>query len=114
MHSNGLPEGFVFACALSDLSPKEGKRFIIDEEDIALFLVNGIVRALSNICPHQHSAIICNGFLEGEYVACPAHGWQFSLQTGRQPDGRKSLDVSEVLVQEGNVYVKPFKKKFNW
>jgi NAD(P)H-dependent nitrite reductase small subunit len=111
---NKIPEGFIRTCRVTELKEGEGRRFIIDDVDVAIFKIKDEIFAAHNLCAHQHAAIIFDGFIEDEYITCPAHGWQFSLRTGRMPEGRKGIDVYEVLVDAGNVYVKVFKKELNW
>ncbi len=108
------PSGFIKACRLSDLKENEGKRIIIDDVDVALYRVGEEVFAVSNICSHQHAAIIYDGFIEEGFVTCPAHGWQFNLRTGNMPEGRKGIDSYEVFMENGDVYVKVHKKELNW
>lgn len=106
--------GFVNVCKTHDLYEKQGKRFFVDDVEIAVFKVDGNIYALSNICSHQHSALIYDGFVEDCKVTCPAHGWQFNLSDGKMAKGRKGLDSYEVKIVDDNVYVKVFKKELNW
>lgn len=105
-------EGFVEVCKLKDLSENRGKKFVVNETEVAVFLVSGRVTALYNICPHQHSSIIHDGFIEDDYVVCPAHGWMFSLSDGKQPDGRRGVDTYPVIILEDKVFIKVKKKSF--
>ena len=105
---------FQKICNISELKENNGKKFIVNYVEIAVFKVNGEVFALNNICPHQHSALIYDGFIEEGCVVCPAHGWMFDLKTGKLPTGGKGLDIYHVQVSEGNVFVKVPEKKFNW
>jgi nitrite reductase/ring-hydroxylating ferredoxin subunit len=107
-------DGFFKVCKYSDLKEKIGQRFFVDDVDIALFKVDGIVYALSNVCLHQKAGIIYEGFIEDGVVTCPAHGWQFELKTGKVPFGIKGLDSYEVEVKDDYVYVKVFKKELKW
>lgn len=107
-------EGFVQLCSINDLNEAQGKRFIVGETEVAVFKINNAVFALSNICPHQHSALIFDGFIENGYVVCPAHGWMFDLATGKTPSGSKGLDNYTVKVIDGKVFVKVSKKEFKW
>jgi 3-phenylpropionate/trans-cinnamate dioxygenase ferredoxin subunit len=107
-------EGFTRICKLSDLKEKLGKRFFVDDIDIAVFKVDGNVYALSNICPHQKTHLIYDGYVENGTVFCPAHGWQFELATGRFVGGIKGLDSYMVKIIADNVYVKVFKKELLW
>lgn len=107
-------DGFLRICSLNDLEVNKGKRFIIGETDVAVFLIDNKIYALSNICPHQHSALIYDGFLEDGFVVCPAHGWKFDLTSGKTSEGGKGLDVFETKLIDDQVYVKIPYKKSNW
>jgi 3-phenylpropionate/trans-cinnamate dioxygenase ferredoxin component len=107
-------EGFHKVCRISELINNSGKRFIVDDIDIAVFKIEGKIYALSNVCPHQHSPLIYDGFIEDGCVVCPAHGWMFNLHTGKTPKGRRGLNSFEVRVEEGEVFVKVYKKVLNW
>ena len=110
----GEMNGFEKVCKVDDLSENIGKRFFIDDVDVAVFKVNGEIYAVSNVCPHQHSAIIYDGFVENCKVVCPAHGWEFNLSDGTLGEGRKGLDSYEVKVVGEDVFVKVFKRELNW
>lgn len=107
-------EGFFKVCRTDELVNNSGKRFIVDNVDIALFKVDEKIYALSNVCPHQHSPLIYDGFLEDGCVVCPAHGWMFNLESGKTPTGQRGLNSFEVRVENGNVFVKVFKKMLKW
>lgn len=106
--------GFTKICSLDQLKESEGKRFIVDDVDIALFRKGDEVFALSNICLHLQSALMYDGFIEEGYVVCPVHRWMFNLRTGRFPSGSKGLDTYEVKVSDNNIYVKVKQQNWNW
>lgn len=119
-HSENI-EGFVKLCPLDELKENSGRRFFVEDPEkngniieVALFKVNGKIFALNNICPHQHSALIYDGFLEDGYVVCPAHGWKFKLADGKMPNGNRGLDSYEVKIINNEILVKVYGKKFNW
>ena len=101
-------------CNLKDLIDGKGKRFIIDDNDIAVFLIKGKVYALSNICPHQHSPIIYDGFIEDEFIVCPAHGWRFRLEDGKKESGHNGLKSYPVKIESEKVFVEIFQNKLKW
>ncbi len=105
---------FTKICSIYDIEENNGKRFIINETEIAVFKVGGNIFALNNICPHQQSALIYDSFIEDGCVVCPAHGWKFDLRTGNKKSGSRGLDSYEVKIVDENIYVKVFPKKFNW
>ena len=107
-------EGFTKICSIDDVKENQGKKFIVGSEEIALFKVKGKFYALSNVCPHQHTSIIYDGFLDAGYVFCPAHGWQFNLETGKQPDGRSGLQSYELIINADEIWIKVVKKEMKW
>lgn len=109
-----IEDGFTKLCRFDQLKEGTGRRFIVDETEVAVFKINNKIYALSNVCPHQHTALIYDGFIEKEYVVCPAHGWKFNLKTGKQPKGEKGLDSFPVIVDNDEVYIKVFKRKLRW
>ena len=105
---------FTKICSVHDIEEDAGKRFIINETEIAVFKTNGNIFALSNICPHQQTALIYDGFIEEGCVVCPAHGWKFDLRTGNKKSGGRGLDSYEVKIIDEIIYVKVVPKRFNW
>lgn len=108
---------FIKICKTSEVYNRKGKRFQLDDEnEIALFKVDGIIYAVDNICPHNHTSQMYDGYIEEMYLACPVHGYQFHLKTGEQPTkmGCK-LRTFEVKVIDDFVYVKkPNEKRFDF
>lgn len=111
---NKNDDGYVFVCKTSDLEIDIGKRFIVNETEVAIFKSNNNIYALSNICPHQHTALIYDGFIEDGCVICPAHGWKFNLHDGKKTGGSRGLDSYEVNVINDDVYVNVIAKEYNW
>lgn len=101
-------------CNLSELTENQGKRFIINDVEIAVFKIKTEVFVLSNICPHQHTALIYDGFIEDGCVVCPAHGWMFNLRTGKQPSGASGLKSFPVKIINNEVYSLVQKKELKW
>ncbi|GJQ63039.1 MAG: (2Fe-2S)-binding protein [Melioribacteraceae bacterium] len=105
---------FERVCALNELKEKQGRRVYVNDVDVAIFLVDGEVYAVNNVCPHQHAAMIYDGFVEDKKVACPIHGWEFDLKTGKLGGERRGLDCYEVKIENGDVFVKANQKTLNW
>lgn len=106
--------GFTRICRSDELKEKIGRRFFVDDVEIAVFKVEDKIYALSNICPHQKTHLIHEGFIDEGKVTCPVHGWQFELRTGNLSKDRKGLTHYDAIVVEGDVYVKVFERKLNW
>jgi nitrite reductase/ring-hydroxylating ferredoxin subunit len=100
-----------------------GSRIIVelDGHSIGVFNVNETFVAVLNVCPHELGPI-CLGRVggttlpsppgeyrwgrEGEILACPWHGWEFDLLTGKPLFGAvPNLRRFPVTVFDGAVYV---------
>ena len=73
----------------------------------ALFRIDGTVRAIDGLCPHEGGPL-AEGTVSKGVVTCPWHGWTFDACTGcsLEPAG-KDVARYPTLVEEGNVYLKP-------
>jgi nitrite reductase/ring-hydroxylating ferredoxin subunit len=72
---------------------------------VALFNIEGNIRALDGVCPHQGGPL-AEGTLEGSTVTCPWHGWQFDTADGRCLTGRPmNQPVYEVTIDGRDVLV---------
>ncbi len=107
-------DDYVEVCKISELKEGQGKRFIVNEVDIAVFKVDGNIYAVSNICPHQHTALIYDGIIEKDCVSCPVHGWTFNLQTGKKTSGSSGLEVYSSKIIGEKLFIKASAKKMNW
>jgi nitrite reductase/ring-hydroxylating ferredoxin subunit len=107
-------DGFIRICSLEELSNNCGQRFIIDEVEIAIFKIEDNIYALSNICPHQQTKMIYDGFIENGCVVCPVHGWMFDLKTGNTPAGGRGLDSYETKIIDTDVYAKISRNELKW
>lgn len=102
-------ESFVKTIKVSDLEENKGKKFNLDEDtEIAIFKVKGNIYVVDNICPHNHTPKIYNGFVYDETVVCPVHFYEFNLKTGDSADfeGGK-LRIFEYKIEDDYIYVKP-------
>ena len=107
-------DGYTRICSITDLSEHEGKRFLANDYEIAIFKIKGEIFALSNKCPHKHTAQIYEGFIEEGCVVCPAHGWMFDLRTGKTRTGEKGLIAYEAKILDNDVYIKLKEKEWKW
>lgn len=78
----------------------------LDRHSIAVFAYDGGFRAISNTCNHQGGPL-CEGRLRGEFVMCPWHGWEYSVLTGKGPEGYGEDAAAVYAVEEraDGVYV---------
>ena len=109
-----MEEGYKKLCKLSALRENQGKRFIVEDVEIAIFKINEEVFAIGNVCPHQHTALLYDGFVENGCVVCPAHGWMFDIRTGKQPSGSRGVDSYPVIIEDEEVYILVKAKELKW
>jgi 3-phenylpropionate/trans-cinnamate dioxygenase ferredoxin subunit len=119
--AEGIPPESRKVARVADLPP--GSRVIVelDGQSIGVFNVNGEFVAVLNVCPHELGPV-CLGRVggttlpsppgeyrwgrEGEILACPWHGWEFDLLTGRPLFGTvPNLRRFPVTVVDGAVSV---------
>lgn len=104
-------KSYIQLCKSDDIFPQKGKNFYFDEDvQIAVFRENLQLFAVSNICPHQYAAVICNGFLEEKTVTCPLHGWIYSLESGKALGSNARLTTYHIFEVEGLVWLEQPKK----
>ncbi len=72
---------YLKAANLSDLPAGSAKAVEIAGKAIALFNVEGKIYALDNTCLHRGGPL-GEGFVEGDVVTCPWHGWQYKVPSG--------------------------------
>jgi nitrite reductase/ring-hydroxylating ferredoxin subunit len=115
-------EEFVKICNTSVFRNKKGKKFIIDDDiEIAVFKVDENYYAVSNICPHNHSPVMSDGFIDQDlYVTCPVHCYKFQIKTGEVPIENKEmsgkLETFKIKIIDDELWVEKREKKifFNW
>lgn len=105
----------------SEFPPGAHRLIEVKGHSLGLFNVNGQFIAALNLCPHE-LAPVCRGRVggttlssppgeyrwgrEGEILACPWHGWEFDLLSGRAlADPRVRLRLYPVMVQDDTLYV---------
>lgn len=77
--------GWTSLCELSELEPGKGKYVEIDGFQLAVFLHEGNVYVMDNVCPHA-GGNIAGGYVENGCAICPWHYWAFRLDNGELPD----------------------------
>ena len=112
---------------VEDIPEGGGVLAVAGDTEVGVFKVRGQVRAYENRCMHQGGPV-CTGEILGRYeavlnpdgtiagerftddemrIACPWHGWEYDLETGRcTADRRYGLRRFPVDVREGTVYVR--------
>ncbi len=73
---------FVKAAEASQVPPGSKKVVNMQGKEILIVNVNGAYYAIGNKCPHEGVAL-SGGPLDGNILACPAHGAKFDMTTGK-------------------------------
>lgn len=72
---------WIDIAAEGSLVPGEPLQIDQNGQTIAVFLVDGEIYAIEDICSHDRSPI-SDGCIEGSEIICPRHGARFCLRTG--------------------------------
>ena len=88
----------VTACRLSALRADRGLPVRVGGHRIAVFLVSGEVRAVSDQCLHTGGPLADGQVVDG-CVVCPWHGWVYDLATGQKVVG--SREAGDLPVYRG-------------
>jgi nitrite reductase/ring-hydroxylating ferredoxin subunit len=95
----------VKVLALSDVPPGKGVLVSVNGRDVAIFRRGTELLAIGNDCPHQGGSL-CDGWVEGEIVICPLHGWEFDMRTGGcMTVPGESVPRYTATVEDGTVYL---------
>jgi nitrite reductase/ring-hydroxylating ferredoxin subunit len=90
----------------SQLDPDFPTGVVVEGQDVGLFLSDGQVYALENVCPHAF-ALLSQGFQEDGTIECPLHAAKFEIATGKclSEIGQRDLKVFPIKVEGGRVCV---------
>ena len=81
---------------ISDLEPLIGKKVIVGDTQIGLFLTEeGNIRAINNVCPHKQGPL-SEGTVSGDYVYCPLHDQKSTYRLVKFKNQMK--DVSQLIL----------------
>jgi 3-phenylpropionate/trans-cinnamate dioxygenase ferredoxin subunit len=98
---------FVRVARFSGIAEGRGVRVNLGDDEIALWRVRGKLYAIGNVCSHQHFSELHRGILSGLTVACPMHGWTYSLETGIAISGNGRVKRYDVQVVGDDVFLAP-------
>ncbi len=100
--------GFVKACALQELEESKGHVAVVEGKRVAVYVQDGRVYALSNVCRHQGGPVGEGCIVDG-FATCPWHGWQYRLDNGQSPPpfDTEFVPTHNIRVVDGVIYVDP-------
>jgi len=77
----------------------------LGNQDAVLYRRGDEICAIGNECPHQAGSL-ADGFVEGDIVTCPLHGWEFDLRSGAcMTVPGESVPRFHVTVEGGAVFL---------
>ena len=96
---------FVSVAQAASIEPGTGRSVEVCGLRIAVYNFEGEIFALDDSCSHR-GAFLGAGFLEGDSVMCPMHGWAFHVKTGAcLTNPSRPVRVYPVKVEDGEVFV---------
>ena len=97
---------FVRVAAATEIPVGQGTQVDVGGVTLALFNAGGgRFHATSPLCPHEDGPL-AEGWIEGDAVVCPWHGFDFELATGRcRVDEGLAITVYPVRVTGGDIEV---------
>ncbi|MEP6669032.1 MAG: Rieske 2Fe-2S domain-containing protein [Chthoniobacter sp.] len=105
--STALAEGFFPVTRAGELRANEGKVVVVEGRRYALFVQDGRVFALSNVCRHQGGPV-GEGRIVNGCVTCPWHGFQYKAEDGCSPPPfHETLPTYAVRLVDGTIYLSP-------
>ena len=107
--------GWVRVCAVADLEVERGRAALLDDHQLALFLLHdGRIHAVQNLDPYSGAHVISRGVVgtraDAPTVASPMYKQVFDLRTGLclESHGKEPLHlrVWKVAARDGELLVK--------
>lgn len=90
---------------VNDIKPGSTKVVVADGEMIALYNINGSFLATTNECVHKGGPL-GEGYVEGEVVTCPLHGWKFNVVSGDSVNmPMVKIQTYKVVVQGEDIFI---------
>ncbi|NJR44005.1 Rieske 2Fe-2S domain-containing protein, partial [bacterium] len=100
-------DGFVFVAKTNEFIESRAKIFCVDKERIAVYLHEGKLYAIHNVCKHQGGPLGEGKILDG-CITCPWHGYQYLPHNGQSPPPfHEKVNTYDVKVVDGEVWLNP-------
>jgi phenylpropionate dioxygenase-like ring-hydroxylating dioxygenase large terminal subunit len=84
---------------------------IFDRQIVLYRTTDGKIQAIDNTCIHRGAALV-NGWVDGDCIVCPYHGWQY------QPDGTcvkiPSQSPEMTIPKQAKMNTYPVQEKYGW
>ena len=93
-------------CRAEEIEEEDARRVDIGGKVYAVFHAKSGFYATEGLCTHEQ-ANLADGFVEGDYVACPKHNSRFHIPTGRATriPARVDLQTFPVKLEDGSLFI---------
>jgi nitrite reductase/ring-hydroxylating ferredoxin subunit len=97
---------FVRVANVGDVPPGKMMTVQVNGQSVVLANVDGTIYAFSGVCSHADGPL-GRGKLMGDMVACPFHGGQFEVRTGKavMPPATDDIPTFEVQIEGEDIKV---------
>ncbi|MBL7995653.1 Rieske (2Fe-2S) protein [bacterium] len=94
-------------CKLDELTAGSARAIKVLARQIAVFNINGTIRAVDGLCQHMKAPLVSTGKLDGTKLTCKMHGWEYDITTG-ECIGKPFVKLRQydVEIENGDVFVK--------
>lgn len=97
---------YMTVAKVGEIPEGHGAAFLVGDQMVAVFNDGRKYYAIDDCCPHM-GASLAEGDLHDGTVACPWHGWRFSVRDGTWCDNRRIKIASfDVRVQGDEIQVR--------
>ncbi|WHO38939.1 non-heme iron oxygenase ferredoxin subunit [Sphingobium sp. AP49] len=91
-------QDFIATVPLDAVPPGKTKAVTIAGRDLLLCNSDGQIHAIAALCSHADEPLACGRIRLG-WIACPAHGARFDLETGEPLTGPASEPIATYPVR---------------
>ncbi len=97
----------VYIAGIQEFEESRAKIFCIGSERIAVYLHQGKLYAIHNVCKHQGGPLGEGKIIDG-CITCPWHGYQYLPHNGQSPPPfKEKVSTYDIQIREGKVYINP-------
>ena len=95
----------VKAGKCDDIPLGEGRKYLLNGEEVGIFNLGNEILAVSNRCPHLGGPL-SDGIVTGNEVICPLHARKVNLKSGCVMNEKEKVKTFEVVLINGEIYLK--------
>jgi nitrite reductase (NADH) small subunit len=96
---------FVRTAKTNEVSPGTIREFHVEGKAVALANIGGKFFAINNTCLHRGGPL-GKGTMEGNFVTCPWHGWQYDVTNGKvKQNPSVEVDCYKIEVRGEDIFV---------